>query len=102
MFQLTGKENYQGLTDWYEKTYKTKVDFVTNPDLVLSKDYLLLSAVYFWLKYDLHEKADNGDKGEHVDKITEVINKKTKTYKNRRENFEKIKKEKVFDSISFE
>ncbi|WP_176701622.1 hypothetical protein, partial [Gilliamella sp. HK7] len=59
-------------------------------------------AVYFWLKYDLHEKADNGDKGEHVDKITEVINKKTKTYKNRRENFEKIKKEKVFDSISFE
>ncbi|OCG26328.1 hypothetical protein A9G45_10990 [Gilliamella sp. HK2] len=102
MFQLTGKENYQGLTDWYEKTYKTKVDFVANPDLVLSKDYLLLSAVYFWLKYDLHEKADNGDKGEHVDKITEVINKKTKTYKNRRENFEKIKKEKVFDSISFE
>ncbi|MCO6548519.1 MAG: hypothetical protein J6583_12220 [Gilliamella sp.] len=101
MFQLTGKANYQGLTDWYEQTYKTRVDFVTNPDLVLSKNYLLLSAVYFWLKYKLHKKADNGDKGEHVDKITEIINKNTKTYENRRENFEKIKKEKIFDSISF-
>ena len=47
LFQLTGRGNYQDLTKWYEKTFKTKVDFVAQPDLILTKDYLVSSAVFF-------------------------------------------------------
>ena len=101
LFQLTGRGNYQDLTKWYEKTFKTKVDFVAQPDLILTKDYLVSSAVFFWLDRELYKLADEGDKGEHVDSITKKINRYTKSYAERRANFEKINKAKVFNSVSF-
>ncbi|ORF46276.1 glycoside hydrolase family 19 protein [Gilliamella apicola] len=101
LFQLTGRGNYQDLTKWYEKTFKTKVDFVAQPDLILTKDYLVSSAVFFWLKSKLYQLADEGDKGEHVDSITKKINMYTTSYAERRAHFEKINKAKVFNSVSF-
>jgi len=60
----TGKANYQQLTT------DTGIDFVSHPELLEQPHYAIMSAVNFWNKYKLNEKADTGDfKG-----ITQRIN----------------------------
>lgn len=61
---VTGKDNYAALSK------DTGIDFVKNPQLLEQPDYAVLSAINFWNKYKLNDKADTGDfKG-----ITQRIN----------------------------
>ena len=59
--------------------------------------YSIRSAVYFWLENELYAIADEGDDGKTVDKITRKINKHTKSYPKRCENFNEIKNKGVFN-----
>jgi predicted chitinase len=49
--------------------------------------YATRSAVSFWLSNKLYEIADKGNSPDVVDLITAVINKRTDSYPQRRENF---------------
>ena len=45
------------------------------------------SAVCFWIEHGLQTLADKGETYATVDSITEVINRDTDSYANRRNNF---------------
>ena len=55
LIQLTGKDNYRLASD------ALGVDFVANPDLVLSKEYAALTAAWYWNKRGLNKEADAKD-----------------------------------------
>lgn len=86
--QVTGKDNYTALTNQYKKTYGSgDVDFVATPDLVAVFPYTVRSAVCYWLQHGLQNFADKGSADANVNAITAVINKKTKSYQDRCDNF---------------
>jgi putative chitinase len=87
LIQVTGKANYADITLQYAKLYGGGADFLQNPDLMMDFPYSLRSAVCFWISHRLQGKADAGSSNKAVDQITEVINKKTKSYPERREHF---------------
>lgn len=66
--QLTGKYNYRLFSDY------AKVDFITNPDLLLQSDYAMLSSGWFWSINGLNQIADNNSTGDAIKKITKKIN----------------------------
>lgn len=55
LIQLTGKDNYRLASD------ALGVDFVANPDLVLTKEYAVLTAAWYWNKRGLNKEADAAD-----------------------------------------
>lgn len=62
--QLTGKDNYHGLTE------ATQVDFVNHPELLETYEYAALSAGWYWSKTGLNALADKDD----IVSITKRIN----------------------------
>jgi putative chitinase len=62
--QITGKSNYTVLSK------DTRIDFLTNPDLLLQEANALISALWFWQKNKLNEYADKDD----IITITKRIN----------------------------
>ena len=89
--QLTGRSNYNKFDKWHKKHWPNDpINFVENPDLLLEAKYAARSAAYFWIDNHLYNIADSGATGNAVDRITEIINKHTHSYPERRENFEKI------------
>ena len=62
--QLTGKDNYQALSDALE------VDVVNNPDWLLTPEGAALSAAWFWSSRGLNELAD----ADNLRGITKRIN----------------------------
>lgn len=93
--QLTGKSNYQDLTNMYSTIWlDEKVDFVKNPELIEQPKYAVRSAIRFWLKFKLYDVADIGASGEQVDAITKVINEATDSYAARRAHF--VQANKIF------
>jgi len=91
--QLTGKSNYNAVKKEIDKRYPSSgVDIVKNADDILTTKGAMLSAMGFWSMKNLHLKADKGDTGQHVDSITAVINKHTKSYEKRRNHFLATKK----------
>lgn len=91
--QLTGKNNYQDLTNMYSTIWPgEKVDFVKNPELIEQPKYAVRSAIRFWLKFKLYDVADRGANGEQVDAITKVINEATNSYADRRAHFVQARK----------
>jgi putative chitinase len=67
LIQITGKANYQALTDHF------KVDFVNHPELLEQPLYAATSAGWFWHTRGLNEIADL-DNEEAFKKITKRIN----------------------------
>lgn len=65
--QTTGKNNYKQLSEYFD------IDFVKNPDLV-SKEYALLSAVFYFKKNNLLVLCDKGDSIKDVTVLTRAIN----------------------------
>jgi putative chitinase len=65
--QLTGKDNYIAFGK------SIGVDMTVNPDLV-SSQYSLLSAAWFFSKNGLHKMADEGATDAVVTKITKRVN----------------------------
>jgi putative chitinase len=55
LIQLTGKDNYRLASD------ALGVDFVANPDLVLTKENAALTAAWYWNKRGLNKEADAKD-----------------------------------------
>jgi len=66
--QITGRNNYSKLST------DLKIDFITNPDLLLTTKYACLSAGWFWNVNNLNVKADKGNSKSVVEKITLVVN----------------------------
>lgn len=62
--QLTGKNNYTALSK------DTNIDYVTNPDLLLTEADAMISAIWFWNKNRLNKYADKDD----IRTITKRIN----------------------------
>ncbi len=93
--QLTGKFNYQDLTDMYSTIWPGEnLNFITNPELLEQPKYAVRSGIRFWLKFKLYEIADKGSDAKNVDAITKVINEKTDSYGARRSNF--VKAQNIF------
>ncbi|WP_353668592.1 hypothetical protein [Marinomonas sp. THO17] len=96
--QLTGKDNYQDITDWYNDLWPDEqMDFVATPEKLLEIKYAVRSGALFWLKKKMWDKADEGDAGIIVDKVTEIINLATDTKEDRRKHFNEIIKERIFN-----
>jgi len=62
--QITGKSNYTVLSK------DTRIDFLSNPDLLLQEANSMISALWFWNKNNLNALADKND----VVAITKRIN----------------------------
>jgi putative chitinase len=78
--QLTGKDNYSQLDESVDE------DIVNNPDLV-SSQYALLSAAWFWNSRRLNALADNGASDDVVTQITIKVNGGTNGLDDRIEHF---------------
>lgn len=94
--QITGRANYQQLSD------DTGIDFINNPDLLLSEVDAMVSALWFWNKHKLNDLADftglkenpkTKKKEDAVILITRVINGGSNGLDKRRQYFEEYKKE---------
>lgn len=62
--QITGQDNYTALS------IATSIDYISNPDLLLSEADSLISALWFWKKTGLNKLADE----DNLKKITRRIN----------------------------
>jgi putative chitinase len=63
-FQITGKENYQKLSN------DTGIDFVSSPHILLTEANSMLSALWYWNKINGNKLADKND----IKGITKAIN----------------------------
>lgn len=90
LMQLTGKSNYKLVNTFLKKTIKFDQDLVLNHDLAGTPNGAMLTAMAYWKMNKLHKIADNGNSLKVVDKITKVINRRTKSYGKRRKHFTSI------------
>lgn len=63
-FQITGKNNY------LELTKDTGVNYILNPDLLLTEANSMISAIWYWNERNLSRYADQDD----CDAISDIIN----------------------------
>jgi len=77
--QITGKDNYTMLSK------DTRIDFLSNPDLLLQEANSMISALWFWNKNKLNELADKND----IVGITKRINGGTIGIEHRKELLKK-------------
>ena len=61
--QITGRANYQELTN------DTGIDFITNPDIITQESNALISALWFWKKNNLNSYSDKRDINGQTKKI---------------------------------
>jgi len=92
--QLTSRYNYKMANNKIQKRAKTSgVDIIINSESILTIKGAMLSAMAFWTAKHLNSKADKaGWNRENTKNITKVINKDTKSYEDRKEHFDLIKK----------
>lgn len=89
--QLTWKANYQAVENVLrEKLPEEVINIVSNPNQLLDTKIGFVSAMGFWEWQNINVIA--GADEESTDKITRIVNSKTDTYAERRENFSKIYK----------
>jgi putative chitinase len=79
--QITGKNNYQLLSK------DTGINFITDPDILLTEVNSMLSALWFWNKNNLNSFADK----DNINMVTEKINGGTNGLSHRKELLEKYK-----------
>jgi putative chitinase len=89
LIQVTGRDNYRSITNEYKLLFAPPVDFEADPDLAMQFPYDVRSAISFWVMKHLGKRADKGATPEVVDTITDVINKKTPSRGERKENFKR-------------
>lgn len=87
--QLTWKSNYMAVEKLLkEKLPEEDIDMVGNPDQLLETKIGLLSAMGFWKLNKINNLVDPST--DATDKITEIVNKHTGSYGERRNNFTAI------------
>ncbi|WP_278494956.1 glycoside hydrolase family 19 protein [Chryseobacterium arthrosphaerae] len=69
IFQITGRSNYQLLTEW-AKSKRHTVDYVENPDLLLNESDSIIAAVWYWNKKGINSFADQDD----IVSVSKIIN----------------------------
>lgn len=62
--QTTGRSNYTALSKY------TKVDYISNPDLLLTEADAMIAALYYWKTNNLNRYADRDD----IDAVSDAIN----------------------------
>lgn len=67
--QLTGRNNYTALTKWAQNN-GINVDYVKNPDLLLTEADAVISALYFWESNNINAYADK----DNVISVSRIIN----------------------------
>jgi putative chitinase len=87
LIQVTGRDNYGAVTARYKDLYSPAADFVASPDLMKDFPYSVRSAVCFWIMKGLPKVADRGDTKADVDAVTQIVNKNTDSYAQRRQYF---------------
>ena len=78
LFQITGLANYNALTKWAREVLGLDVDYVANPDLLLTEADSLIGALWYWSTRKLNSYADKND----VLSISKIINLGNATTKN--------------------
>ncbi|AKT38417.1 glycoside hydrolase family 19 protein [Chondromyces crocatus] len=87
--QVTGKYNYEQAQKHIDSEYPgSGVDIVTNPETLGEYRTGMIASMAYWKAKKINLKADMGSTGDDVDRVTEIVNKHTKTYADRRKNFE--------------
>ncbi|MEB7566854.1 glycoside hydrolase family 19 protein [Enterobacter mori] len=99
MKQLTFKNNYRSFTNYHERIWGGRVDFETNPDLLVEPVYAARSALYFWDQNNLFSRADNGISRTVSDSITRIVNLYDNHYDDRYNNLIKFIQKGVFDEM---
>jgi len=101
--QTTGRFNYKAFAKAYSQYWPGDApDFEKDPDLLSSVTYGTRSGIYYWISHRLFEIADQttySNMNERVDGITALINKKTDSYDQRRDNFKWIMRNGVFRDV---
>jgi putative chitinase len=77
--QITGKNNYTLLSK------DTKIDYLVNPDLLLTEADSLISALWYWKRNNLNDLADKND----ILNITKRVNGGVNGLNHRKELFNK-------------
>lgn len=80
--QITGKTNYEALSNY------TKVDYVSAPELLLNEADSMISALWYWNTADLNKFADKDD----ILTITKRINGGTNGLEHRTQLLKDMKK----------
>ncbi|EPN2806691.1 hypothetical protein ACTWOG_004430 [Serratia marcescens] len=99
MKQLTFRGNYRSFTRYHESKWGQRVDFETEPDLLLETVYAVRSALYFWDFNNLPSHADQGVTKDVSYSITRIVNQYDDHYDDRFENLKRLLREGVFDEI---
>ena len=99
MKQLTFKNNYRSFTNYHERVWGERIDFVTNPDFLVETIYAARSALYFWDQNNLYSRADNGVSRTVSDSITRIVNLYDNHYEERHNNLIRFLQEGVFDEV---
>ena len=97
IFQLTGRTNFQRLTN------VTKIDYITNPQWLQREADSIIAALWFWQDRKLNQFADNDD----VLSVSKIINLGNANHKGTPKGLQdRINKtklyEKVFSDFSFD
>jgi putative chitinase len=87
IIQVTGRANYQSVTNQYKKLFTDSVDFMTDPDKMAEFPYDVRSAIAYWVMNGLPARADKGATPKVVDTITDIVNSLTDTRDDRKANF---------------
>ncbi|RFS24835.1 DUF4280 domain-containing protein [Chitinophaga silvatica] len=92
--QLTGKENYKQVSEYFNKYFNDKkVDWVSNPSLLENDSASAMSsALSFWKKHQLNARADIGISREVVAFVTKPLNTALKNLETRIEFFNRAVK----------
>ena len=86
--QITFKSNYRETTVTYQKLYNDlNIDFVRDPDLMSEFPYSIRSAICFWINKKIFVLADQGGNPENVDRVTNIVNKRTDSRIARKNHF---------------
>jgi len=72
--QLTGKDNFQGFTNFMKETGRSDVDFVEEPHRVAEPTYSALSALWFFKNKVLEDKRIINKSNPTVKQYTLVVN----------------------------
>ncbi|HLP06178.1 MAG TPA: glycoside hydrolase family 19 protein [Paludibacter sp.] len=89
-FQLTGKKNYKGFQDDYNKiASNTDIDLVSNPDLLLTNPDIAIQSAMWYYKKKVLDKIDINNAS--VEKVTYKINTRAEGLPSREAKFSKAK-----------
>ena len=89
VIQLTGKSNYRAFSHYINTTFSnSSVDFVTSPQLVVTDQYAVLSAMWFFQK-NVINKIDIQNAS--VEEVTKKVNGGKNGLKDREQKYEQLK-----------